>query len=123
LGLVVLGALYVVFAPQVQSTSCNQGQTSCCVNTTSIYGDSEACADCTGAGQCTSTTQTTGGIGGSLLSIAAGVGAIAGVVLVSYVAYRYVSNRPRPGFGNTPPLRQRYRIPFTQPPPPALPAG
>ncbi len=62
----------------------------------------------------TTTSSCPGGVGTGLINIAIGIGAVAAVFVGTYVAYRYVSNRPKPGFGTTPPLRQRYRVPFTQ---------
>ncbi len=85
---------------------------------------------CVNADGTSSTTACPGGVGGDLTTLAIGIGAILAVGIGGYVAYRYVSNRPSPGFGTTPPLRQRYRVPFQQysslPPTdqyPALPAS
>ena len=117
------GIAYAVFAPTLESTTCNANSTSCCSLLSGIGGANEACVDCTGTSCQTTVTPVAPSLGTDLLWIALGLGAVAAVGVGGYVAYRYVTNRPRPGYGNAPPLRERYPaygrlVGYTPPPPP-----
>lgn len=101
LGLVVLGALVVAFTPQVVSTTCNPDNTSCCLVTTSLTGQVNSCFNCAASGEnCTSTTTSAGGLGGLLTTIAIATGVVIGVGVGGYALYKVVqhhyANRPLP---------------------------
>lgn len=100
---VVLGALAATLTPTVQSQTCNAAGTSCCSLVTGVGQSGDVCADCS-SGSCT--TQYTPGPGALnfswLYTLALGLAAVGAVAIGGYVAYRFVSGRPRPGFGNAP---------------------
>jgi hypothetical protein len=103
-----IGAVAAVVTPTLQTTTCNTGSTSCCSTYTDLYGGTTTCVDCTG-GTCNTDTQPSGpGPFDFLGPLALGIAAVAVASIGSYVAYRYVTNRPRPGFGNAPPFMQAH---------------
>jgi hypothetical protein len=93
LGIIILGAIYATFTPQVVNTTCNSGSTACCLATTSLFGQVNTCFDCS-SGTCNSTTTTAGGIGGTLISIGIGLAVVGGALVGTYAAYRHFSGRP-----------------------------
>jgi hypothetical protein len=104
---IAAGAVAAVLTPQAQSKTCNQQQTSCCVDYTAPGTAYTTCADCT-SGTCTSTTTYELSVGSLLTDIAIGLGVVLVVGVGGYATYKYVQNR-----GNRP-RRQ---------PPPQVPAG
>jgi hypothetical protein len=122
---IAVGITEALVGPTLNSTTCNTGSTSCCSQWSTILGEDTTCVDCTNtqAGCTTTVVPGTPSLGVDLLWVAVGLGAVAAVLLGGYLGYRYVTNRPKPGFGSAAPLRQTYRIPFTRPPPPSTPAS
>lgn len=111
--LAILGTVDAVLTPSPSNSICNPAGTSCCTTWSSaLGGTATTCNNCTTNSGCsTYTGPPSGGLGSfgtDLLWIAGGLAAIIAVGAGGYIVYRYVSNRPRPGFGTTAPLRQRY---------------
>lgn len=93
-GLVVAGAVIAAITPTISGRTCNSAGTGCCFTSTSAFGQTETCTNCSGT-SCTTTTQPTGPTPLNLLgSLALGILAISAVGIGSYAAYKYVSNRP-----------------------------
>ena len=131
--LVIVGAIDGVLTPTPSNSVCNSAGTSCCTTWSSALGGAAtSCSNCTTSGCNTQTGPPVGGLGSlgtDLIWIAGGVAAVLVVGIGGYAAYRYVSGRPKPGFGDTPPLRQRYPRAFspfvgptTNPQPPQIPS-
>jgi len=115
----IAGSINSVFNPQLIDSTSNGG-TTCKTYSSAVGGCVIYCIHADGS---TSTTSCGGGpssLGLGLVWIAVGIAAIVAVGVGGYVLYRYVSNRPRPGFGNYPSRSEAlYRLVKRPPSPPA----
>ena len=98
----IAGDINSIFKPEVIASQRSPDGTTCNTYSSAVGGCVVVCLHPDG----TTTSAPCGGgpsaLGAGLLWTAVGLAGVLAVVIGGYVAYRYVSGRPRPGFGNAP---------------------
>ena len=117
---IALAATFAALTPTIVNKTCNSAGTSCCVDWTTEFGTGvgSTCTNCPSTQNCTAKTTpppTPSPFSNPLVGWGVGIAVIGAAAVGTYAAYKYVANKPRPGYAPRP------TAPYTAPPPPPPP--